>query len=275
MPSHWTDNLVGDLRSLLPLIVDHALGVIGAIAILIVGVWLSRRADGLVTRMLSRTPHFDIMLRSFFGSLARYAVLTVTVLAVLSQFGIQTTSIVAVLGAAGLAVGLALQGTLSHLAAGVMLLIFRPFKIGDTVALGGVQGVVRGLTLFWTEIAGDNNVQIIVPNGGVWGQPLRNMTAYGVVPKTAEVHVRVPEDADLEAVHAAVQAAVAGQPLILKDPAPTIYYDRSSADRQLEIIIGFSAAEADLPPAKSDLIRAVHDALSGAAQTPSNGSPGD
>jgi len=120
-------------------------------------------------------------------------VLTITVLAVLSQFGIQTTSIVAVLGAAGLAVGLALQGTLSHLAAGVMLLIFRPFKIGDTVSVGGAQGVVKALTLFWTEIAGDNNVQIIVPNGGVWGQPLKNLTAYGVVPKTAEVHVRVPE----------------------------------------------------------------------------------
>ena len=266
---HWTDHFVGDARALLPLIVDHALSVLGAIAILLIGVWLARRADGLVTRMLARTPHFDIMLRSFFGSLARYAVLTVTVLAVLSQFGIQTTSIVAVLGAAGLAIGLALQGTLSHLAAGVMLLIFRPFKIGDTVAVGGAQGVVRALTLFWTEIAGDGNVQIIVPNGGVWGQPLKNLTAYGVVPKAGEVRIRVPEDADLEAVYAAVQAAVAEQPRILKDPAPTIYYDRSSADRQLEVVIGFSAAEADIPPAKSDLIRAVHDRL-GKLTTPAS-----
>src|ERR1700721_93911 len=111
---HWTDHLVGDVRTLLPLIVNHALGVLGAIAILIVGFWLARRADDLITRMLAKTPHFDVMLRSFFGSLARYAVLTVTLLAVLSQFGIQTTSIVAVLGAAGLAVGLALEGTLSH-----------------------------------------------------------------------------------------------------------------------------------------------------------------
>lgn len=258
---HWTDHLVGDLRALLPLIVDHALSVIGAIAILLIGIWLARRAEALTTRLLGEAPHFDIMLRSFFGSLARYAVLTVTVLAVLSQFGIQTTSIVAVLGAAGLAVGLALQGTLSHLAAGVMLLIFRPFKIGDTVAVGGAQGVVRALTLFWTEIAGDNNIQIIVPNGGVWGQPIRNMTAYGVVPKTAEVHVRVPEDADLDAVYQAVQDAVAAQPHILKEPAPTIFYDRSSAERQLEVAIAFSANEADVPAAKSDLIRAVHDRL--------------
>ena len=257
----WTDHLVGDVRALLPLIVSHALSVLGAIAILFVGIWLARRADAMTARMLAKAPHFDVMLRSFFGSLARYAVLTVTVLAVLSQFGIQTTSIVAVLGAAGLAVGLALQGTLSHLAAGVMLLIFRPFKMGDTVAVGGAQGVVRALTLFWTEIAGDGNVQIIVPNGGVWGQPLKNLSAYGVVPKTGEVHIRVPEDADLEAVYAAVQAAVAQQSRILKDPAPTIYFDRSSADRQLEVIIGFSPAEADIPPAKSDLIRAIQAAI--------------
>jgi len=269
MPFHWTDNLSGDLHALLPLIVDHALSVLGAIAILAIGIWLAGRADRLVTRLASRTPHFDIMLRSFFGSLARYAVLTVTVLAVLSKFGIQTTSIVAVLGAAGLAVGLALQGTLSHLAAGVMLLIFRPFRIGDTVSVGGTQGVVRALTLFWTEIAGDNNVQIIVPNGGIWGQPLKNMTAYPAVPHAAEVHVRVPETADLDSVHAAVQAAAAEQQSILKDPAPTILFDRSSADRQLEVIIGFSAAEADVPVAKSDLIRAVHDAL-GTLTTPAS-----
>jgi small conductance mechanosensitive channel len=263
---HWTDHLVGDVRALLPLIVNHALGVLGAIAILIVGFWLARRADDLITRMLAKTPHFDVMLRSFFGSLARYAVLTVTLLAVLSQFGIQTTSIVAVLGAAGLAVGLALQGTLSHLAAGVMLLIFRPFKVGDTVAVGGAQGVVRSLTLFWTEIAGDGNVQIIVPNGGVWGQPLKNLTSYGVAAKAVEVHVRVPEDADLDAVCADVEAAVAEQPRVLKDPAPTIYYDRSSAERQLEVVIGFSAAEADAPAAKSDLIRAIHGRIGPKAQ---------
>ena len=174
MPSHWPNDILGNLQSLLPLIVHHALSVVGALAILFFGLWLAGRADRVVTRLAGRAPHFDVMLRSFFGSLARYAVLTVTVLAVLSQFGIQTTSIVAVMGAAGLAVGLALQGTLSHLAAGVMLLVFRPFKIGDTVAVGGIQGTVRALTLFWTEVTGDNNVQIIVPNGGIWGQPLKN-----------------------------------------------------------------------------------------------------
>jgi small-conductance mechanosensitive channel len=118
------------------------------------------------------------MLRGFFASIARYFVLTVTVLAVLSQFGIQTTSLVAVIGAASLAIGLALQGTLSNLAAGVMLLIFRPFRIGHSVTVGGNTGTVRSLSLFWTEVVTDANTQVIIPNASVWGQPIRNMITY-------------------------------------------------------------------------------------------------
>jgi small conductance mechanosensitive channel len=258
MPFHWTHNLSDNLTALMPLIVSHALGVVGAIFILLIGIWLAGRADAVVRRIAARTPHFDIMLRSFFGSLARYAVLTVTVLAVLSQFGIQTTSIVALLGAAGLAVGLALQGTLSHLAAGVMLLIFRPFRIGDKVSVGGMLGTVKSLSLFWTELASDDNIQIIVPNGGIWGQALKNFSAYPVVPHTAEVWFRIPETIDVAAALSTVRAALTAQTRILKDPAPTVLLDRSSAEHVLEIVASFSAAEADVPVAKSELIAAVH-----------------
>src|SRR5215472_5340158 len=165
-------NLIGGVSSLLPLIVSNTLNALAAILILLIGLWLSGRADRLVTRMLQRTPHVDPMLQSFFGSISRYLVLTVTVLAVLSEFGIQTTSLVAILGAASLAVGLALQGTLSNLAAGVMLLIFRPFRIGHKVQIGaGSVGTVKELTLFWTELITDDKVQVIVPNSGVWASP--------------------------------------------------------------------------------------------------------
>ena len=129
-------NLIGDVSSLLPLIVSNTLNALAAILILLIGLWLSGRADRVVVRMLQRTPHIDPMLQNFFGSISRHLVLTVTVLAVLSEFGIQTTSLVAILGAASLAVGLALQGTLSNLAAGIMLLIFRPFRIGHKVQIG-------------------------------------------------------------------------------------------------------------------------------------------
>ena len=203
-----TQHLVNDMGALLPLVVSNLLNALGAIVILLIGLWLSGKADQMVVKAFSRTPHFDPMLRGFFGSLARYLVLTVTVLAVLSEFGIQTTSLVAVLGAAGLAVGLALQGTLSNLAARIMLLIFRPFKIGHKVQIGGNIGTVKELTLFWTELETDDNVQVIVPNGGVWGQPLRNYSIYPTPPHTGEVRFRIAEDSDLDTALGRVRALV-------------------------------------------------------------------
>jgi len=211
--------------------------------------------------MLGRAPHFDPMLKSFFGSLARYLVLTVTVLAVLSQFGIQTTSLVAVLGAAGLAVGLALQGTLSNLAAGVMLLIFRPFRIGHKVQVGGSLGTVKELTLFWTELVTDDRVQIIVPNSGVWGQPLRNLSIYPAPPRAGELRLPVAGGTELEPAVARVRAAVEAEPRVLADPAPSVLLDRGAADRALEIVVAFATAEDETAVVKSDLIKAVNGAL--------------
>src|SRR5713226_652540 len=234
---HKTQELMGNIGSLLPLIVANALNAIGAIIILLIGLWLSGRADALAVRMLSRTPHFDPMLRSFFGSVARYLILIVTVLAVLSQFGIQTTSLVAVLGAASLAIGLALQGTLSNLAAGVMLLIFRPFRIGHKVQIGGNLGTVRELSLFWTELVTDEQVQVIVPNGRVWGQPLRNYSIYPAPPHTGEVRFRIAEEIELEAAIEEVRAIVKAQPLVLADPTQKVLLDRSTADNALEIVV--------------------------------------
>jgi small conductance mechanosensitive channel len=187
-----TQELMVNMQAVLPL------SALGAIVILLIGLSLSGKADQLVVRVLSRTPHFDPTLKSFFGSLARYLILTVTLLAVLSQFGTQTTSLVAVIGAASLAVRLALQGTLSNLAAGIMLLIFRPFRVGHKVQVGGSVGMVKELSLFWTELVTDDKVQIIVPNGGVWGRPLRNFSIYPAPPHAGEVRFRTAEGTELE-----------------------------------------------------------------------------
>jgi small conductance mechanosensitive channel len=173
-------NVMADVGALLPLIVGNTLNALGAILILLIGLWLSGRTDRFVVTMLRRAPHVDPMLQSFFGSLARYLVLTVTVLAVLSEFGIQTTSLAAILGAASLAVGLALQGTLSNLAAGVMLLIFRPFRIGHKVQIGNSSGTVKELSLFWTELVTDDKVQVIVPNSGVPRRRMRARYVFGL-----------------------------------------------------------------------------------------------
>ena len=121
----------------------------------------------------------------FLASLARYATLVFVVIAALQLFGIQTASSVAVLGATSLAIGLALQGTLSNLAAGVML-IFRPFRIGDDVEVARKTGKVRSLSLFMTELVAPDNTQILLPNGSVWGQPIVNHSAY---PGTGELRL--------------------------------------------------------------------------------------
>ena len=255
--------LIGDVSSLLPLIVSNTLNALAAILILLIGLWLSGRADRLVVRMLQRTPHIDPMLQSFFGSVSRYLVLTVTVLAVLSEFGIQTTSLVTILGAASLAVGLALQGTLSNLAAGVMLLIFRPFRIDQKVQIGAgsvdTVGTVKELTLFWTELITDDKVQLIVPNSRVWGQPLRNFSVYPAPPDATEVRFQIAGDTELDSAVEKVRTLVRADPRVLGDPEPSVLLDHPTVD-ELEIVAAFSTAD-DVAAVKSDLIKAVHTAL--------------
>lgn len=259
----WTD-----LRLLTPQMTTYALRVAVAIVIVIVGFWIARRAQRLVVAALTSTGRLDRMMTGFFGYITRYFILIVTTLAVLAQFGIQTTSLIAVLGAAGLAIGLALQGTLSHLAAGVMLLIFRPFRIGHHVLVGGVDGTVRELTLFWTEVVTENNVQVIIPNGSVWGQPLQNFSVYPRAPATVSVRFRLP-GADPRVAQQRILAMVQATPNVLTDPAPTVFLDRNAKDNALEFVVTF-APEGGGPGAaqKSAIVQAMHDAFEapGAAQ---------
>src|SRR5215469_1116601 len=252
---------MNSVGALMPLIVSNALSALGAIVILLIGLWLAGRADAFAVRLLGRTPHLDPMLRSFFGNLVRYLILTVTVLAVLSQFGIQTTSLVAVLGAASLAVGLALQGTLSNLAAGVMLLIFRPFRIGQKLQVGANVGTVQQLSLFWTELLTDDQIQVIIPNASVWGQPLRNYSVYPAAPPAGVARVRIAEDTELQPTLDKVRDIVEAQPRVLANPAPKILLDRSASENALEIVVAFSTPKDETADAKSDVIRAIHDAL--------------
>ncbi|HEY3847507.1 MAG TPA: mechanosensitive ion channel domain-containing protein [Acetobacteraceae bacterium] len=254
--------LLVDLRLLLPQLVTNVLHVVAAIVILIIGFWLAGRAQALVVRSLGRTPHLDAMLKGFFGNIVRYFVLTITLLAVLSQFGIQTTSLVAVLGAAGLAIGLALQGTLSHLAAGVMLLIFRPFRSGQHVQIGGIDGTVKDLSLFWTELVTGDNVQVVIPNGSVWGQPLRNFSVYPQPAATAQVRFRLP-GAEPGAAREGVEAVVLANSRVLQNPAPSVWLDRNATDNALEIVVTFAPVDGggNAAAVKSELIAAVYDAF--------------
>lgn len=166
----------GGMETISGLVAEYGLKGLGGIAILVIGFWLAKMLSRIADGAMAKVGKVDITLRAFIASLVRYAVLVFTFLAALSQVGIQTASLVAVFGAAGLAIGLALQGTLSHLAAGVMLLMFRPFRLGDDAEGGGHRGKVRSMTLFTTELETDDKVLIIVPNGQLWGSAIKNYT---------------------------------------------------------------------------------------------------
>ena len=150
---------------------------------------------------------------------------------------------------------------LSNLAAGVMLLICRPFRIDIKVQIGGSSiGTVKELSLFWTELVTDDKVQVIVPNSGVWGQPLRNYSIYPAPPHMGEVRFQIAGDTELDPAIDQVQSLVAGDPRVLANPIPTVLLDRSAGDL-LEIVVSFSTAEDVAALVKSDLIKAVHAAL--------------
>jgi len=189
-----------------------------ALLFLIIGWWLSGRIANMIKRRVIASEKIDNTLGTFFASLVRYFILAVTIIAVLQVFGFQATSLVAVLGAATLAIGLALQGTLSHVASGVMLILFRPYKIGDYVEIAGQSGTVRAITLFTTEMTTADNVMIIVPNGQAWGSSVVN---YSTMPtRRVDLTIGISYDDDAEVALSAMREVVAGDARILADPAP-------------------------------------------------------
>jgi len=167
-------------NTLVALVTTYGLRVVGAIIVLVAGWWSSSLLQTFVVRLCERSARVDRTITLFLANGARYTVLVLTFSAVLSTFGIATTSFIAVLGALGIAIGLALQGTLSNFAAGIMLVLFRPFHIGDRIETANVGGNVCEINLFFTEIDGDDNARIIIPNGKLWGEivkvPSRNET---------------------------------------------------------------------------------------------------
>lgn len=246
--------MVKDVNGLFPYLIDHALNFASAIFILLLGLWLSGKAYHWTATLLRRTPRVDATLEGFFGSLARYFVLGFTVLAVLAKFGVQTTSLVAMIGAAGLAVGLALQGTLSNVAAGVMLLIFRPFRTGQYVEVGGFAGTVKELTLFTTELATPDNVQIIVPNASVWGQAVKNYSFHPT--RRTEITYRISYGADIGKAMAELRALIEADARVLKTPEPVIAVTALS-DVSVDVLLRIWTASSDMERVKFDLLRAV------------------
>ena len=204
-------------EQILALVTAYGLDFVAAILTLIFGIWLSRRASRLTADWLSRVDRLDRTLVPIMAALVRYAGLTLTIVITLGNFGVETTSIIAVLGAAGLAVGLALQGTLSNVAAGLMLLFLRPFRIGDWVEAAGVSGSVREIGLFTTTIDTFDNVYISIPNSSIWSSNIINHARYGT--RRMDLDIGIGYGSSLDTAETALMS-LAADPRVLSDPAP-------------------------------------------------------
>ena len=154
--------------------ISYAGQIIGATLILIIGFYIAGKLGRLTKNNLEKFKKLDPLIVPILGNIVRYGIIIVTIIAVLGQFGVQTTSIIAVLGAAGLAIGLALQGTLSNVAAGVMLLLLRPFSKGDWVETGNISGIIKEVGLFTTIINTFDNVFVSIPNSNIWNSVILN-----------------------------------------------------------------------------------------------------
>lgn len=185
-------DLMTNLGSYGPLVTSAA----KALAVLILGWMVAGIVSGLVRRRVNASPRIDRTIGNFAASIVKWVILLMVLVAVLGIFGIEATSLVAVLGAATLAIGLALQGTLSDLAAGFMLIIFRPYKLGQYVDIGGTSGTVVDLNLFFTELSTPDNVQIILPNGQAWGAVITNYSHHATRRCDLSFGIDYGDDAD-------------------------------------------------------------------------------
>ena len=227
------------------LLTTYGLDVLGAIIILVIG-WIIAGWAAKATRSASdRAKWMDETLKPLASSLVRYLVLIITIVAVLNQFGVQTTSVIAVLGAAGLAIGLALQGTLSNVAAGVMILVLRPFKIGDYIEAGGKAGSVKEVGLFGTELATPDNVFISVPNSAIVGGAIANFSHHGT--RRIDIVVGIGYGADIDQAFTVLRDLADGDARVLKDPEVHLSV-RELADSSVNLGLRFwvNAAEKHL-----------------------------
>jgi small conductance mechanosensitive channel len=195
------------------------LRVVGALAVLIIGWMVAKVVRRSVRKALERSA-LDNTLVPFIASLVYYAMLIFVAVAVLSLFGIQTTSFIAVLGAAGFAIGLALQGTLSNFAAGVMLLIFRPFKVGDYIEAGGAAGTVQEIAVFATTLHSPDNVRIVVPNSSIYGQMVKNYSTNET--RRNDMVIGIDYSDDIGKAVETIRKLLAADSRVLKDPEPVI-----------------------------------------------------
>lgn len=245
------------VQTITTLVSTWGLKVLGAIALFAVGRMIAGWGRKAVQTVMARGDA-DPTLVPFVAGLVYYLLLAFVVIAVLGMVGIQTASLVAVMGAAGLAVGLALQGTLSNFASGVLLLLFRPFRVGDYIEAAGVAGSVRAINIFTTALTTPDNVGIIVPNATIWGQVIKNYAAHET--RRIDLVVGISYDDDIEQAVQAVHRVLEAEGRVLQDPAPTVAVSEL-ADSSVNLVVRPWCARDDYWDVRFGLTRQLKEEL--------------
>ncbi len=200
-------------------LIPWSIKIVAALAIFVIGRWIARWLTNLTRKVMTKS-NMDAMLVNFLGNIVYTVLLLVVVMAALDQLGIQTTSLLAVFGAAGLAIGLALKDSLGNFSSGVMLILFRPFKVGDFIEAGGVMGVVEEVRMFATVMRTGDNREIIVPNSQIYGGTITNYSARDT--RRVDMVFGIGYDDDIGKAKKVLEGLLAADERILKDPAPVI-----------------------------------------------------
>jgi small conductance mechanosensitive channel len=215
----------------------YAIKFIGFLLILIIGFWIAKKLSAFAKKAVMKSPNVDETLGNFLSSIVGYVIKIMVIIAAIGQFGVEATSLVAVLGAATLAIGLALQGTLGNVAAGVMLMLFRPYKLGDYVEVAGNEGVVDDINIFTTNLATVDNVKTIIANGEAWGSTIKNFTSLGL--RRVDVDYGIHYDDDIDKAIRVINEVAAAHPNVLSEPhgpwAKVVTLNESSVDIQSRV----------------------------------------
>ncbi|MEA5486629.1 mechanosensitive ion channel family protein [Pseudanabaena sp. CCNP1317] len=242
---------------------QYGIPTVKALLIFLAAIIISSWASRTIRKALLRTK-FDITLSKFLANAARWGILIFALLAILSVFGIQTASFAVVIGAMGLAIGLAFQGTLSNFASGIMLLVFRPFKVGDVVNAAGVFGKVDEIELFFTTIDTLDNRRLIVPNTKLFGDTIENFTYH--TKRRADINVGVAYGADIDETRRALERAVQRVEKRLKDDDHMVWLD-SFGDSAINWQVRVWVPTADWAPARQEVIQRIKESLDDAKIT--------
>ncbi|CDX46719.1 conserved membrane hypothetical protein [Mesorhizobium plurifarium] len=246
------------LAQLSTLIVSYSFSAIGAVILLVAGYFVAGLAERSIRAGLSHIHGFDATLRNFFSKIVRYAILILVVIMVLGQFGVQTASIIAAIGAVGLAIGLALQGTLQNIAAGIMLLALRPFRIGEYVEVGSIAGTIEEIGLFATKLRSADGVYVLAPNSTLWNQPVRNFTRNGV--RRTDVGLSIGSWNDIDRAQKTLLAIAGAEKRIRREPAP-IAFVASLGDATVSLTLRYWTSAADYFSTQIDMTKRAKQAF--------------